>query len=256
VKSPLKFLLLVLALSIPFWLIGGASGVELLPRLPVSALMAFCPVLAASILVYRENKTAGVMKLLKRSFDCRRIRTKLWYAPILLLMPGVMLLTYALMRLMGLPLPTPQFPGPATLAMMFLGFFVAGLGEELGWSGYAIDPMQDRWNALQAGVVLGVVGAAWHIIPLLQAHRSPGWIAWWGLNAVALRVLTVWLYNNTGKSVFAAVLFHAIVNLSTFLFPNYASHWNPRITGLITACAAAIVTTLWGPRALARYRNA
>jgi CAAX protease family protein len=140
--------------------------------------------------------------------------------------------------------------------MMFLGFFVAGLGEELGWSGYAIDPMQDRWNALQAGVVLGVVGAAWHIIPLLQAHRSPGWIAWWGLNAVALRVLTVWLYNNTGKSVFAAVLFHAIVNLSTFLFPNYASHWNPRITGLITACAAAIVTTLWGPRALARYRNA
>jgi hypothetical protein len=73
---------------------------------------------------------------------------------------------------------------------------------------------------------------------------------------VASRVLIVWIYNNTGKSVFAAILYHDINNVSSFLFPNYGSHYDPRITGLITALAAAIVTVVWGPRTLARYRNA
>jgi membrane protease YdiL (CAAX protease family) len=132
---------------------------------------------------------------------------------------------------------------------MFLASFIAALGEELGWMGYAVDPMQDRWNALQASILLGMVWATWHIVPLVQAHRSPAWIAWWCLWTVTQRVLIVWLYNNTGKSVFAAALFHAISNVSTLLFPEY---YDPRITGLITALAAAIVTVVWGPRTLAR----
>jgi uncharacterized protein len=105
----------------------------------VAALMFVCPVTAALILVYRENKTEGVIALLKRSFDYSRIRSKVWYAPIFLLMPGVMVLSYGFMRLMGLPVPMPQFPVLATIAM-FLVFFVAALGEELGWSGYILDP--------------------------------------------------------------------------------------------------------------------
>lgn len=250
-RSPLKFFLLVFALSIPLWLIGAVTPLQLLPGLPVSSLMSFCPLIAASILVYRENRTAGVTELLKRSFDYRRIRAKVWYVPTVLLMPGIAVLAYGLMRLVRLPLPAPQFPGVAALAM-FLAFFVAALGEEVGWSGYAIDPMQDRWNALQASILLGLVGAAWHIVPLAQADRSPTWIAWQCLTLVASRVLLVWLYNNTGKSVFAAALCHAMVNVSWQLFPNHGSHYDPRITGLITALAAVLVTVVWGPRTLAR----
>jgi CAAX protease family protein len=254
-RSPLTFFLLVFALSIPFWLIGAVTGLQLVPGLPVSSLMAFCPLTAASILVYGENKTAGVTGLLRRSFDYKRITAKIWYAPIVLLMPGAMVVTYGLMRLMGLPLPTPQFPAVAALVML-VAFFVAAVGEELGWSGYVIDPMQDRWGALHAGILLGLVWAAWHIVPLLQAQRSPVWIAWWCLSTVASRVLIVWLYNNTGKSVFATILFHDMSNVSWLLFPNYGSHYDPRIAAPVVILAAAIVTVLWGPRTLARYRSA
>lgn len=31
----------------------------------------------------------------------------------------------------------------------------------------------------------------WHIVPLVQAHRSPAWIAGWCLGTVASRVLIV-----------------------------------------------------------------
>ncbi len=216
--------------------------------------MFFCPGVAALMLVYGEDQTVGVTELLKRSLDYKRIRAMIWYAPIILLSPGIMILSYALMRLMGGPLPTPQFTVPAALAL-FLAFFVAATCEELGWSGYAIDPMQDRWGALPAGVLLGFVWAAWHIVPLLQAHRSPGWIAWWCLSTVATRVLVVWLYNNTGKSVFATALFHTMTNVSWLLFPIYGSHYDPRIAGPITALAAVLVAVAWGPRTLSRYRT-
>jgi uncharacterized protein len=254
-RSPLRFFALVFALSVPFWVAGAVTGLQLLPGLPVSSLMSFCPVTAALIFVYGENKTAGVTELLKRSFDYERIGAKVWYAPIVLLMPGVMVLSYGLMWLMGVSLPSPQFPVPAALAM-FLAFFIAALGEELGWSGYVVDPMQDRWGALQAGVLLGLAWAAWHIVPLLQAHRSPAWIARWSLSTVAVRVLIVWLYNNTGKSVFAAALFHAMSNLSWQLFPIHGSYYDPRVSGLIITFAAVVVTIVWGPRTLAGYGSA
>lgn len=90
----------------------------------------------------------------------------------------------------------------------------------------------------------------WHLVPLLQAHRAPDWIAWWALNAVGIRVLTVWIYNSTGRSVFAAVLFHGFVNLATYLLPVYSSHWEPGVIGPVTAAAAAIVAIVWSPRTL------
>jgi membrane protease YdiL (CAAX protease family) len=110
---------------------------------------------------------------------------------------------------------------------MLAAFFVGALGEELGWSGYAIDPMQERWGALQAGILLGLVWAAWHVIALIQAHRSAAWIAWWCLGTVTMRVVIVWLYNGTGKSVFAVSLFHAIGNVSWQLFPVHGSYFDP-----------------------------
>ena len=125
---------------------------------------------AAPILVYRENKTAGVTELLKRSFDFKRIRAKIWYAPIILLMPGVMVFSYGLMRLMGVALPTPQFTVLAALAL-FLAFFIAALGEELGWSDTSSTRCKTGGRAA-ASVLLGLVWAAWHIVPFLQAHRS------------------------------------------------------------------------------------
>ncbi len=254
-RSPLKFFLLVFALSTPLWLIGAVTPLQLLPGLPVSSLMAFCPLIAASILVYIADKTPGVTELLKRSFDYGRIRPKVWYVPIVVLMPGIALLAYGLMCLLQLPLPTPQFSVLSALSMFF-AFFIAALGEEVGWTGYAIDPMQSRWNALQASFLLGLVWAIWHIVPFVQADRSPIWILWQCLTLVTSRILLVWLYNNTNKSVFAVALCHTMINISWQLFPNQGSHYDPRITGLVTAFAAVIVILVWGPRTLARNRHA
>ena len=101
-KSPVIFFLLLFALSSPFWIFGAVMGGQLLPGLPVSAVvLVFCPLFTALILVYRENKITGMTELLKRAFDYKRIRAKVWYAPIVLLMPAVMIVEFGLLRLTG-----------------------------------------------------------------------------------------------------------------------------------------------------------
>ena len=130
----MRFFPLVFALSAPFWLLGALTDAQLLPGLPLSALGAVCPLMAALVLVYAERKRAGVSELLKRSFDYGRIRAA-WCLPIILLMPALKLTVYGLMRWFDLPVPAPQFHA-FVLLVMFLAFFVGGFAEELGWSGY------------------------------------------------------------------------------------------------------------------------
>ena len=254
-RSPLRFFGLVFALSVPFWLIGAATDRQLMPGLSVSALMAFCPMVAALLLLHRERGIAGVRQLLKRSFDYRRIKSLGWLVPVMLLMPGVSFVVYGLMQWSDTPVPATQVAIGSSL-LMLLAFFIGALGEELGWSGYILDTLHERWSALQASLILGVVGVAWHLVPLLLVHRPLAWIAWWCLYAMAARLLTVWLYNNTGRSVFAASVFHATLNLAFMLFPVNGSHFDMRIGGLVMAGVAGVVVVVWGPRSLARFRLA
>jgi membrane protease YdiL (CAAX protease family) len=243
-ESPWAFFLLTFFLAVPFWLLGGVIRIQLLPGLPLAALMFVCPALAALILVCRESGPEAAKALLKRAFDYERIKAKAWYAPILLLNPAISVLSFAVLRLIGTPVPDPQIPILTTLALCVV-FLVGALGEELGWSGYAIDPMQSRLGALRASLLLGAIWAGFHFVALAQAHRSVEWIAWWSICTVSARVIMVWLYNHTGKSVFGAALFHTASNVCWQTFPIHGSFFDPRATGLITAIVAVLVTGVW-----------
>lgn len=258
-RSLLTFFLLVVVFSLPFWVIGAVAEQflpdELMMNLPISSLMACGPILAAVILVRRKDGPHGVKKLLKGAFDYKRIERKSWYVPILFLMPATMVVEYGLMKLVRVPLPDPQVPLLMTL-IYFVVFFIEALCEEIGWLGYAIDPMQERWGALTASIILGIVWAMWHIVPFIQMNRTPTWIASQCTYMVAARILYVWIYNNTGKSVFAVIMFHAMHNVSTVLLPAYGWHYDPLVALIILAVVAGLITFLWGPKSLAHYRFA
>lgn len=106
-RSPLAFFVLIFALSVPLWVAGFFVEVDGLPKnLQVTEpVLAFTPLAAASILVYGDEGLAGVGRLLKTFFDFPRIAHKVWYVPILFLMPFVYLLSYAGVRLLGYPFP-------------------------------------------------------------------------------------------------------------------------------------------------------
>jgi membrane protease YdiL (CAAX protease family) len=252
------FFLAVFLMSALIWVAGPVGERFLLKNrpveLPLSSLMAFCPMIAAILLVQRADGWDGVRKLLRRPFDLR-IKGRTWYIPIFLLMPTVMVLQYGLLGGLRASVPDSRLPVWMVLVFLFL-FLIAAVGEEVGWTGYVIDRMQDRWDALVASIVLGTVWAMWHIVPLIQLGRTPAQIAWQCMDMIATRILIVWLYNNTGKSVLAAVLYHAMYNVSTLLLPNYGLHYVPAINSILVVFAAVGVTFFWGPKTLARFRYA
>lgn len=252
-RFPLGYFVLVFVLSVPLWLFGG-NKLPVRMNLPVSALTTFVPMVAAALLSYRRGGVDGLKALLKRVVDYRRIGSKTWYVPILFLAPTIYFSSFIIMRSTGRPLPE-QIEIPLLLApVVFVLYFVFDAGEELGWTAYATDPMQERWGALKAALLLGSVWALWHSVTFLQTGNPPDWVLWQCLKTVAMRIVIVWVYNNTGKSVFAAILYHTADNVSWSLFPNYSTHYDPFVTGLLTWLTVGIVAFGWGAKTLARYR--
>ena len=252
-NSPLLlFFLLVFGISAIFWSIGAVVE-QLMPglpgNLPFSSLMIVSPIIAGCYCTYKEDGLSGLKELLKRTFDYKKVERQIWYLPTLLLMPTVMGIEYGILRLMHRSIPDMQNSFSMSLGFFFI-FFIAAVGEEIGWHGYVIDRLQARWNALTASILLGIIWGAWHIISMIQMQEPPLWITWQCINIAITRILMVWIYNNAGKSVFMTVLFHAMYNVSTLLFA-----YDPFIVTPILIVIALAVSILWGPKTLAEYKH-
>ena len=230
-RSPSRFFALVFILSIPFYTLGILAPQlgRLMPfGLPISALMILCPAGVALCLTYRDEGQSGVRRLLGRVFDYG-IPNKIWLLLSLGIMPAAMLLSYVVQGLLEPSLPQPVWSLSA-LIFGFAVYFFGAIGEELGWMGYAIDPLQSRYGFLTASVGLGVLWWLWHVIPYHVTGRSTEWIIGHGFTTIMFRVFMVWIYNQAGRSVLTAILFHTMINLSVDAFGSY---YDPVVTGFV-----------------------
>ena len=134
--------------------------------------------------------------------------------------------------------------------------FLLAIGEEAGWTGYLLDPLQAGFGALGASLIVAVPWWAAHLPSILQIGGSLGDIAWWLPGAIALRILMTWLYNNTGRSLLSVVLFHTLLNVGrSVAYPTISTHYDPayQATGYaICFVLSAIVVVVWGPKTLTR----
>lgn len=255
-RSALPFFALVYLLTVPWWALSRFVTFDGLPdNLPITDVGAtFMPALAALILVFREAGMGGVKALLARVLDWRRIKNKNWLLVVLLLPLAQYLLTYLVMRAAGLPVPAHLVLTPALL-FAFPAFMLAAAGEELGYTGYATDLLQQRHSALMSALIIGVPWALWHLPSMIQIGQSPSLIAWGLLATVAFRVIYVWLYNNAGSSLFAIILFHAVANTGRTAFPGGRAAFelsNGAIGYAIVICLAIALALMYGPKTLTR----
>jgi hypothetical protein len=125
--------------------------------------------------------------------------------------------------------------------------------------GYVFEPLQERLGALWAGALLGVAWALIHI-PLFSASAaSTRWITWQCVYIAMTRILFVWVYNNSRRSLSAVAVMHATFNIGWMIFPPSGgllvpSFYDPRNLALTTLAVAVTVAFLWGPETLAQLR--
>jgi len=257
-KSPLKFFLLVYGLSLPFWLIEPFINIKGLPLdIPITDIIAaFTPLFAACILTYKENDKDAVKNLLLKIFDYKVIKNKKWYFAVLGLPLLIFILIYLTLIILKKDVSTIWHPSLIAIPILFVFFFLGAVGEELGYTGYAVDPLLNKWNALTTSIIIGLPWAIWHYPSIIQQGHNFNWILWGTLGTVAMRILIVWIYNNTNKSLFASILIHTFYNLGRPLFPKDNSH-NPLVDypGIhytIIALVASVIVLSYGYKTLIR----
>lgn len=251
-KFPWIFLILVFVLAVPFYLLGDRKT-PLPINLPWSALVLVVPALAGAVQAFVRAGWHGVRELLKRTLDIGRIHNKWWLVAAFALAPAVYFAAYGLMHLAGRPLPEPSIPWLAT-PLIFMAFWVAGIGEELGWSATAADPLQDRFGALKGSLILGVIWATWHLTPFIQTGENARWILWQVVWTIGGRMVMVWIYNNAGRSTFSTLVYHAAANVGWAVFPNYGSHYDPFFSALVLLGVLAVILALFDWRTFTRLR--
>ncbi|MFB1042379.1 CPBP family glutamic-type intramembrane protease [Streptomyces chrestomyceticus] len=253
----MTFIALLAALSVPFWGAGAVFDLSgALPMgMPLSAFQFVLPVAVASFLLFREEGGRGVRRLLRRTVSVRGAARPGCWALSVLLIPALFLVTYGLLSAAGAPPTGPHSP-LASVPLLLVLYAVAAAAEEAGWTGYLLEPLREWWGTLGAGLVIGLVWAAWHVVAYAQAGRSAAWTAGQVLGSVAVRVLMVRLYDSSGGVVLTAVVVHTAINVVESVFPGYTEHAAPALVlGAAASLTAALVTFLGsGSRAVRPLR--
>lgn len=242
-KTLSRFLWLVLLFSIPLWLAASFfDATKIIPvKLPFSALQ-FLSVLFAAMITTRQSG-ASVPDLLLRGINIKRIKNPMWQVGVFLLMPLTVLLSYFLILWSGADIPDKMTPLVSIPIFLFI-YGISGYCEEIGWTAIMTDILLERRTVILCGLIVGITGALWHIIPFIQTHNTAAWIFWQCMYSIIYRVLLTKIYLLTDRSVFSTIATHATYNVAFSLMPYYGSSYNPMYMTFATLLVTVIFFTL------------
>ena len=256
----------------------GAIAVYLVVEGIIPAGAALASALSASIagifMTAVEDGRAG-LKLMLRRLLVWRVGIGYWLFAVLFVVPAFLLGSMANPLFNGDPLSFDHMEPVLEIVLMFISFFiVAGLGEELGWTGFLMPRLQARHSALTSCVIRAILGGLWHIPVLLYARLQPpalsdfpysGWIAGKGfvvavgallMFGLCWSILYTWIFNNTGGSLLLVAVLHgseawlAYGMLSAGIdHSNFDNYWG---YGAVLAITAIIIVVTTGTKDLSR----
>lgn len=193
-------------------------------RLPdwLAWLAGLAPILAGSLMLYRESGWLGLKQL---PYRCAMWRFHVgWYVvafglPILLMI----LLDLSCYRLVGGQIygaPLTAWPGGYLTSVLIL--IPLALFEEAGWRGYASPRLQGLLGQWGGSLVLGGLWGLWHIpyylIRGVSIFADFAWpylvlsLLFFVIGTTAFETLMTWLFRWTRGSLLFACIFHASNN--------------------------------------------
>ena len=140
--------------------------------------------------------------------------------------------TWPDLRSLGQPDYLPYIGILPTFGLWLLTF---GLGEEVGWRGFALPRLQAERPAFPASLLLGTLWACWHLPALFyrDTYIAMGLLVIPMLVTVAAvgSVVYTWLYNGSRGNLLLLVLYHGLF--------DFFSVWEGGVIG------AGPVMTVW-----------
>ena len=233
------FYILTFAISFGGFLLVGSSGFlagtnwETDPRFQIAVLIMLAgPPIASIILTILISGKLGLRELL---FHLSRWRvSSRWYLDALLIAPFLQVLVLFILSIFSLEFLPAIFKTNDKISLLLPGILVGiagGFVEELGWTGFAIPRLLNRYNALTTGVIVGILWGVWHLLQMIwvgvssYATVAPAiFLPIYFISSIAaltaFRILMVRVYEHT-ESLFLVIIMHASYIFSTlFVFAS------------------------------------
>ena len=202
---------------------------------PLFILAVYSPGIAGVLLVWRKYGVKGLVSFFRR--------LTLWRAPApwwLFLLLGIPAIKYLGAALNGtISDPFPYSPWFLVFPALAHAFFLGTL-EEFGWRGLALPLLQRKMAPFWAGLIVGIIWAAWHIPAFLLGgglqYGSWSAVPFFG-GVIVLSVILTPLFNSAGGSLLIAYLYH--FQMMNPIIPD-AQPWE----NLLFALAAVVIVVL------------
>jgi len=186
-------------------------------------LIIAAPTLSAIIVAFIASGWEGVLKIFRR---LGRWRAKFgWYLFILLSPAIIYLIAIGVQLIVGGASPNfPMFKENQGLLVLTFIFFLlpwqsSAFLEEVGFRGYALEKLQEKWGPMVGTLVLGIFFGGW-LLPEFYREGSAqlamggvNFFPWFVLQEVGWSYLMTYVYNTTNKSsLISGYLFHTAFN--------------------------------------------
>lgn len=226
--SLLKFFSLTYVMAWTCWVAAGSISSGPASDAPGRAALAqallllgtFAPGLVALAMTGLAGGRAATRALLGRVF--RWDVGARWYVFAVGYIPAIKLSVALVHRVVTGAWPRFGQDAWYVMAAVIMISMWAQAGEEIGWRGYALPRLADRFGLGPASVVLGTIWAIWHL-PLFffpGADTLGQSFPLYLLQVTALSVAMAWLYWRTGGSLLLVMLLHAAVNNTKDIVPS------------------------------------
>ncbi|MGC8825401.1 MAG: CPBP family glutamic-type intramembrane protease [Anaerolineae bacterium] len=211
------------------------------------------PTLAALIVLLILQDQAGIRELFGSLLKWRA--SPGWFAFVFgfwIVVPAVALGIGALLG--GTPPALEKFPW-GSLLPIFLMMLFSNVWEEIGWRGFALPRLQERYGDLVIVFLMGALWSLWHLPLMLNPSSPMAGLPWAGelMYSLALTVLYTWLYLHTAGSLLFVSLFHAVSNTAAFVLLEMGVYRSSYLAVVaLTAVSAVSIVMVYGTRRFIR----
>ena len=250
--KPKQFFILIFAVTWTFWFAAPYLG-DPINSDPIFLMFMlaglFTPFTTALYLIFTAKNDALKSTFSNKLFNIKLIKWKT--IPLfLILFPASIIISVLISTLFGYSFDqftiADEFSfsigGIPTLLVLLL----AACFEELGWRGYAVESLNNKFNYFEATAIFGILWSLWHLpmffIPesyqaeLLQEDFIL--VINFFVSIIPLAFIISWFCKKNSGSILGAILIHSIVNLSQEFF--LVSPYTKCIQTLILIVIAAI----------------
>lgn len=222
-----------------------------------SPLLAFLgsagPALAAIVVIMALQEKGGMQNLFAPLF---RLRVSFrWYMVAFGFWLIIAAIALALEAIFGQVFPRFSHFTWGSLMPVFITMLLSNVWEEIGWRGFALPRLQERYPDLKIAFIMGILWSLWHLPLLLNPSSPMADLPWYGeiIFSLSLTVIYTWLYLNTGRSLFFVSVFHAMSNTVAFVLLEadvFVSSYSFVVS--LTTIVAIVIILAYGPQRFIR----